>query len=427
MTFKKISISLLTLLLLIVAAWLAASIYVGRTTEKWVGSLVEQTTKQKKIRLVNVKHQQSLLTSQGQFEIRFNDIGTDLETGKQKFAVLVDYSISNLLLPASSMRFTWNMKPTGEYGVEVNRLFGSELAFNGKGQLGWGGRALTSLNMPELVMRDGQDRLQISPSAGHFSWAGQTIAFDWKTDKIAMMTEGRPLDVTGISAKGDVSNRSRGTGTFEFSVDKVSTKEGTAEGFSVQTAVLERGDRFDLSIQHKLASVSAAGQKIRDVVLDVALSGLDMTSIETLTTIANDSDDFQSLTADEQTRGKTALSKLIAQGFTFSLPKISAQVNAGSINGDLKIEFLKSAAQNSTTFSAADSIRAAGQLLAKGKVVDQAQKMMAVMMGLATDSKDGLKASFEFSGKTFKANGKNRDVSDQLSLIDGYINGLIAP
>jgi uncharacterized protein YdgA (DUF945 family) len=427
MSIKKIGITVVAVVLLATAAWLGASIYVGRTTEKWISTLVAQTTKQKKLRLVNLKHQQSLLHSQGQFEIRFNDLAADASTGKQMFSVIVDYKISNLLLPESSMRFNWSLKPSGEYGVEVNRLFGSELAMQGNGQLGYGGRALTSLKMPELVMRNAGDRLQISPSSGHFSWAGQALAFDWKTARISMLTDGLPLDIDGVSAKADFTNRNRGIGSFEFNIDKLSTKEGTAEGVVLQTSVAERQDRLELLVNHKITSLTAVGQKIRDIAIDLTLTGMDASSIDTLSAIASDSDDFENLTADEQSRSKAAIRKLLNQGFTIAFPKITAQVNTGSISGDAKLEFLKSDSSAVTEFSAAKSVRASGQLLAKGKAIDNAQKMMAIMMGLATDSKDGLKANFEFTGNTFKVNGKTRDVSSELSLVNGYINGLIAP
>ena len=325
------------------------------------------------------------------------------------------------------MRFNWSLKPSGEYGVEMNRLFGSELALQGNGQLGYGGRALTSLKMPELVMRNGADRLQISPSSGQFSWAGQAVAFDWKTARVTMLTDGLPLDIDGVSAKADFTNRNRGIGSFEFAIDKLSTKEGTAEGVGLQTTVAERQDLIDVQVNHKLASLTVAGQKIRDIAIDLTLNGLDVSSVDTLSAIAGDSDDFQNLTADEQSRSKSAIRKLLNQGFTIALPNISAQVNSGSISGDAKLEFLKSDNAAAIEFSAAKSVRASGQLLAKGKAVDNAQKMMALMMGLATDSKDGLKASFEFTGNAFKSNGKTRDVSNELSFVDGYINGLIAP
>jgi len=237
--------------------------------------------------------------------------------------------------------------------------------------------------------------------------------------------DGKPLDIEGMRAKGDFTNRSRGIGSFDFAIDKFSTKEGTAEGFALQTVVAERQERIDLQINHKLSAITAAGQKVRDVAVELTLTGLDVSSVDTLSAIASDSDDFQSLTADEQSRAKVAIRKLINQGFTIALPKITGQVNAGSITGDVKLEILKSDNLAATEFSTAKSVRASGQLLAKGKAVDNAQKMMALMMGLATDTKDGLKASFEFTGKTLKANGKTHDVSDQLSFVDDYINGLI--
>ncbi len=427
MSIKKIGISLVVAGTLAVGTWLGASIYVGRTTSKWVGTLVEQTAKQKTLRLVNLQHKQGLFSSEGQFEVRLNDLGADLSTGKQKLSVVVDYRISNLLLPESSMRFDWNMKPAGEYGTEFNRMFGSELHLQGHGKLAYGGRALSSLKLPELVMNNGNDRLKISPSTGQLSWLGNAFNYDWKTEQITVLTDGLPIDITGISASADIKNRNHGVGTMQFAIDKLSTRDGTAEGFVLQSTVSENADRLDIVLNHKLASLNVAGQKIKDLLIDLAITGLDISSVDALSAIANDSDDFQSLTADEQSRATIAARKLLNQGFTIALPKISAQVGAGSVNGDIKIEILKSDATEITRFSTAKSLRAAGQLAAKGKVVDNGQKMMALMLGLATDSKDGLKSSFSFSGNTLKANGKSHDVSDSLSVIDDYINGILYP
>jgi hypothetical protein len=219
----------------------------------------------------------------------------------------------------------------------------------------------------------------------------------------------------------------RGIGSVEFNIDKLSTKEGTAEGLGLQTSVAERQDRLEFQAHHKISSLTAVGQKISDIAIDLTITGLDATSIDTWSAIASDSDDFENLTADEQSRSKEAIRKLLNQGFTIALPKITAQVNTGSISGDAKLEFLKSESSGVTEFSAAKSLRASGQLLAKGKAIDNAQKMMAIMMGLATDSKDGLKANFEFTGNSFKVNGKTRDVRSELSLVNDYINSLIAP
>ena len=427
MSVKKVGISIAVAGTLVVGAWLGASIYVGRTTAKWVSTVVEQATKQKNMRLVNLQHHQGLFSSTGSFEIRINELGSDLATGKQKLSVLVDYRIANLLLPQSSMRFDWNMKPAGEYAAEFNRMFGSELTLQGQGKLAYGGRAVSSLKLPELVMRNGDDRLQISPSTGQMAWLGNAFSFDWKTDRISLRADGDPVDVTGVRASADITNRNRGIGSMQFAIDKFSTKTGTAEGFVLKSTIAQREDRIDITLNHTLASLDIAGQKIRDLLIDLVISDLDMGSIDALSAIGNDSDNFQSLTADEQSRAALAGRRLLNQGFTIALPKISAQVGAGSVKGDFKLAFLKSEDAATTRFSAAKSIQASGQLAATGKVIDSTQKMMAVMLGLVTDSKEGLKSNFTFSGNTLKANGKSHDVTDSLSVIDAYINGIIYP
>ena len=138
---KKILISLVVLVVIVVSGWLGASIYVGRSVATIVANLSAKAGQNAAIRMVQPEHKQGLLSSTGQFEIRFNDVAVDAKSGNQMFALQVNYSVENLLLPSSSMRFKWEVKPVGKSGTEFNRLFGSEIKLTGQGKLAYGGKA----------------------------------------------------------------------------------------------------------------------------------------------------------------------------------------------------------------------------------------------------------------------------------------------
>ncbi|HBI84547.1 YdgA family protein [Orrella sp. NBD-18] len=426
MKLKNFAISLGALIAIAVCVWLGSSIYIGRTTSQRIETLIsKQLNPNASIRIVDHKHEQSLFSSKGQFEIRFNDIPVDADTGKQFFAVAFNYQVNNLLLPESVMRFEWMAKPTGEAGKEIDRLFSKEINLNGKGKLGYGGKALSSLKMPELVMNQGSDKLLITPSNGHISWKEKSLNFDWKTDRISLVTDGYSYDVEGIQFMTDIQNRQRGLGMAEFSVNKASSKDFTFTGYKFKTLSTERGDRLDFTINQKLDSISAASEKISNVVMDFSMTDLDATSVEQLTDILDSaSDRIQSWTDDDKQRAKKALATMIGKGFKISIPKIYAEYGKGSIDGSVQLDVLKSDS-NQNAFDFSKSVRASGQILGNGKLLDQSQKAMVVMMGIAKDTKEGLKASFEFSGNKLVINGKSQDVTDSVSMLNETVNELL--
>ncbi len=427
MSIKKVSGSILGLAVVVVGVWLGGSVYLGRTVTAAFKTQLAKSPNQGAVRMVNLQHQQGLLSSNGSFELRFNDLGADASTGVQALALQVEYRMVNLLLPASSMRFEWKVKPIGPAVAEINRLFGSEIVLDGKGAVGYGGGLVSSLSMPELVMRQGQDLMQISPSSGHVSWGKPAFTLEWKTDRITVRGEGQALDVRGVTAAADINNINRGTGTMLFGIDKLSTSDSSAEGLSLATTMSERADRIDIQVVPKIKSYNVAGQKLRDLELELNIKDLDASSIETISTVAQDSDDFQNLTADEKNRTRSAVQSMLAKGFSVLIPRLSGQLGEGTFTGDMQVEVKKSDVVPPVKFSVASRVAASGQWQAKGKAIDNTQKRLAVMLGIATLTPDGLKASFEFADGKLKANGRSYDLSGSLEVIDAEVNAFLTP
>ena len=427
MNTKKLATIIVGLLLAAVCAWLGASIYLGRTATAAFKKVLAETPRQNALRFVNLQHQQGLLSSTGQVEIRFNDLGASPTTGTQLVALQLEYRMMNLLLPTSTMRFEWRLRPVGDAGVELNRLFGSELQLSGAGSIHYGGLARSSIAMPELVLREGKDKLQISPSSGSIAWDQSSLALAWNTARISIRGEGNAVDVQDLSFDAQLTNLRRGTGTMRLGINKYSTTYGVAQGLTVQASVTEEGDRAAILVVPTLASLDVAGHKLRNLGLELAVRGLDQASIDTLSAVAQDSGDFQNVTADERSRAAVAARKLLDRGFNITISKLAAEIGEGSLAGDMQLEVKKSDAQTPEPFSIAQRVSANGKLTSSGKVVDGLQRRLLVMLGLATESPDGLRAGFEFNAGNLKANGRDYDLTTALSLLDDQINARLTP
>ena len=87
----------------------------------------------------------------------------------------------------------------------------------------------------------------------------------------------------------------------------------------------------------------------------------------------------------------------------------------------------KPAGSAADKFSFAQSVKANGKLEAQGRIIDNTQKRLALLLGLATETREGLRASFQFANGSVRANGKSHDVRDNLAYFDELINAKLYP
>jgi uncharacterized protein YdgA (DUF945 family) len=416
---KKLFAAVGGLIVVLLAVWLGASVYVGRSTEKFVSTITERNKPGAALRIVNVKHEQSLLSAKGSFDLQFADVTADAKDGTALYTAQATYKVSNLLLPDSAMRFDWQVKPAGPRAQALKDFFGQEFDLHGHGKLAYGGAAQSSFNLPKLSVRQGRDSFDFSPLAGNIAWGAKTLAADFKLDRLTMRTAEYVLDVQGVNMQSEVSDRQKGIGSASLAVTKLSTKEFTAENFVLTSTTAEKDKRINLTVHPKVASLDVAGQKLRDVSLEFAVTGMNSASVEALSAVGHDTNDFRMLTADEQSRVKQALRALVSDGFSIGIPTLAAKTDAGTVQGALKLEVLPGKAAK---FSTVDSIRASGQIEANGRVLDNKQRSMAMLFGLVVPTKEGLRASFELAGGSIKANGKTFDIKANLDYFDELIN-----
>ncbi|MDO9025510.1 DUF945 family protein [Zwartia sp.] len=424
---KKITIAVVTVAMLVVATWLGASFYSARISGNYVTSLPEMYQQQDFIHIKTIEHQQSAFSSEGKFELRMPNVFAMSEEGQGALGFVVQYSISNLLLPKSAGRVTWQLIGDDAIDTRLTKLFGQGAAMHGHGIIQYDGKRRSSVELAELVLKDGDAFVQMTPVKGNLDWDNLALHLQLKTDRLNARAEGSALDWQGIALDVNLSDRMQGLGVYTMSADKGSSDGSSFEKMTLIKNVSLSNDRLNVSIAQTIKSYVFDQYRLNDIDQSFRLNNMDFQSVQTISSILRDAKDLRNMTLDERTKLTTAVRQLIDQGFSVALPKIAAKMDSGSIEGEAKVEILKSEGSVGRAFSTAQRVNATGQLQLKGRVLDPAQTTTAVLLGLAIPTPDGLKSAFDFSEGVIKINGRAFDIKEYLTYSDNVINSLLAP
>lgn len=424
---KKITIAVVTVAMLVVATWLGASFYSARISGNYVTSLPEMYQQQDFIHIKTIEHQQSAFSSEGKFELRMPNVFAMSEEGQGALGFVVQYSISNLLLPKSAGRVTWQLIGDDAIDTRLTKLFGQGAAMHGHGIIQYDGKRRSSVELAELVLKDGDAFVQMTPVKGNLDWDNLALHLQLKTDRLNARAEGSALDWQGIALDVNLSDRMQGLGVYTMSADKGSSDGSSFEKMTLIKNVSLSNDRLNVSIAQTIKSYVFDQYRLNDIDQSFRLNNMDFQSVQTISSILRDAKDLRNMTLDERTKLTTAVRQLIDQGFSVALPKIAAKMDSGSIEGEAKVEILKSEGSVGRAFSTAQRVNATGQLQLKGRVLDPAQTTTAVLLGLAIPTPDGLKSAFDFSEGVIKINGRAFDIKEYLTYSDDVINSLLAP
>ena len=425
MNVKKV-ISFIALLGVLMVVWLGASFYSAHTSGQYVTSLPELYKHNDAIHIKTIEHHQSAFSSSGKFEIRFPNVAPISNGVPTAIGLIIQYKISNLLMPDSAGRLEWKMTGVDSIDPMLKQLFGQGPTMHGKGQIGYGGQRHSSIELSELLFKDPQAALKLTPLTGTATWDNQTLQLKLHSDHLNARTESVITDWRGMNIDINLSNRNLGLGTYSFKINKGTSESSAFEGVKLTKTASLMNDRFNLAISQTMERYSYEKFKLSDVNQEFVIRGLDKDSVMTITTILRDAKDFNKMTGEEKVALSKSLRDLFNKGFSIGVPRVVANVEGGSLNGDLNIEVLKVDGTPSV-FSSSQRLRATGQVVLNGKgVLDKAQQTTALMLGLAVKTPEGLKTSFEFTNGILSVNGKTFNVKENLKFLDDIINIALA-
>ena len=418
---KKV-IGFIVLIGVLIAIWLGASFYSAHTSGKYVTSLPELYKQNNSIHIKTIEHHQSAFSSSGKFEIRFPNFAPISNGAPTVLGLIIQYKISNLLMPDSAGRLEWKMTGVDSIDPMLKQLFGQGPTMHGKGYIGYSGQRQSSIELSELLFKDPQTALKLTPLTGSASWDNQTLKLKLNSEHLNARTESVVTDWRGMSIDIRLSNRNLGLGTYSFEINKGNSGSSTFEGMKLSKTASLDNDRFSLSIAQTIKRFSFEKFKLSDVDQEFAIRGLDKDSVLAISTILRDAKDFNKMSREERVALAKSLRELFNKGFSIGQPRLVAKVEGGSLSGDLNIEVLKAEGAPSA-FSSSQRLRAAGQVTINGSgVLDKAQQTTALMLGLAVKTPEGLKTSFVFNNGSLSVNGKIFNVKDNLKFLDDVIN-----
>jgi uncharacterized protein YdgA (DUF945 family) len=418
---KKV-IGFIVLIGVLIAIWLGASFYSAHTSGKYVTSLPELYKQNNSIHIKTIEHHQSAFSSSGKFEIRFPNFAPISNGAPTVLGLIIQYKISNLLMPDSAGRLEWKMTGVDSIDPMLKQLFGQGPTMHGKGYIGYSGQRQSSIELSELLFKDPQTALKLTPLTGSASWDNQTLKLKLNSEHLNARTESVVTDWRGMSIDIRLSNRNLGLGTYSFEINKGNSGSSTFEGMKLSKTASLDNDRFSLSIAQTIKRFSYEKFKLSDVDQEFAIRGLDKDSVLAISTILRDAKDFNKMSREERVALAKSLRELFNKGFSIGQPRLVAKVEGGYLSGDLNIEVLKAEGAPSA-FSSSQRLRAAGQVTINGSgVLDKAQQTTALMLGLAVKTPEGLKTSFVFNNGSLSVNGKIFNVKDNLKFLDDVIN-----
>ena len=392
----------------LLVGWLGASMYVGHSVQDKLSALVQASSQSKTYRLSKLQHESGLFSSSGQVEITLIDGCDEKAKPSDQPSAQISYKLSNLIMPTSLLRGDWTLAPTDKAKPDFEKVFGGQPTLTGRGRVLLSGAFESDMNLPALNVVSSGETLTVSPSTGTIAVGKDTLDLDWKTTKITHRGSGSALEIEGFSVTSSLTSIKRGLGTLSLGMDKFGTSIASADGLRLSFKAVEGNGRYDMFITPSMKSLNAGGKQFSDLLLEMAVKGMDAQSIAFLIDLSDRSCNFRNLTLDESKQMQANLRQLLFKGMSAGIQKLTGKVDGGSLDGQLMVEFGET---KGSTFELEKILRSQGELKLTGSGVKPDDKKTLVSMGIAQEVPDGVRASFDYASGVLKVNGKVFDAT----------------
>jgi hypothetical protein len=205
-----------------------------------------------------------------------------------------------------------------------------------------------------------------------------------------------------------LTNFRQGLGSFVFSLNKLDTDIGGAEGIRVETQVIKVNERINIVVKDSIKKMHGSDKVFSDLVIEMAVNGLNGKSIEDLIALQAMSCNFSNLTFKEKNEMRASIRTLLFEGFEAGIQKISGSVDGARLDGKLMFALNKTKGEE---FKFENVLSSNGVISLSGKDIKPADKKTLLDFGFKAAPPDVLKADYNYSSNMLKVNGKPMDVS----------------
>ena len=389
-----------------VLLWFGVNVYAGKRAESWLQEFVATSDKSSSYRLSNLQHQRGLLSSQGYVDFALIDECGGVSSPGGMTARLT-YHLKHTVFPLALMNIEWSIESLGKQRETFEKLFGVQARLEGKGNVGLNGDVQSDLRLPEIKWSNNGVRVSVSPSVGSVMVGKDTLKLDWHTGKISTRGNASAVAIDDVRLAINLTSMSRGLGKVAFNIEKFGTPDFTANGMGLVTQVVEKAGRIDIDIIPEMKALEVGGKQFKNLVFDVGIHGLHGESADALFNLAQTSCNFQNLTQQDEDKLRANSRKLVFEGFSVGIGRVSGSVDGGDLDGKWLMALKKTSGEE---FSLMPVLMSQGELSLTGKDIKQIQKKTLVALGFAQEIPDGMRASYDFANGVLKLNGKVSNV-----------------
>lgn len=379
----------------------------------------------------NLEHQPQLLSSSGKFNLALFDACNDGSGEPGWLTAQVSYRPSHLPGLAALLRVEWSVAPTGDARIDLEKGFRGPARLEGKGRIRYSGALESDISLAAISVLDGGTVLNVCPSTGRIEIDEDTLNFDWNTARISYRGDGSATELDGLRVQLDLSSVRRGLGSFSTSMANFSNSLASAEGLQLAMQAIENGDKLDLRLSPAIRMLKAGDRQFDNLLLDMAVVGMDIKSVEFLINLAKRSCNFRNLTRQESQLMRDNLRRLLFRGLSAGIEKIGGRFNGAEMSGRLMVALNETSEK---TFALEKALKIDGELGIGGKHFNADDREILVAMGFVPQAQGGMKASLEYGTGIVRLNGKAFD-SDALfqllkstnEFINAFMNGSSLP
>jgi uncharacterized protein YdgA (DUF945 family) len=422
---KKILISAVVIALIGTAAWSGAGIYAGFQVEKALVAFIDQLPARSAMKVVDLKHNRGLMVSNGQFTVHYADPQAQGANRPDLVTAVINYEVDHHVSREHLAQFTWRLTPTDTFGERLKTLFATDFNVVGQGTVGWQGATQSDFAAPALRYQQGNDILALGPWQGDMFMHGPIFNWLITSPEVNIQSQDTFLNVKNMSFKVDLVDRLNGVGASVLTVDELSFPTTQVQGVTFKASNTLNQGYLDFEAEKQIKKVVFADQTVTDVDLTLTVKHLNQQSINELSNILNETGNFDDLTIEQQQSVQEATVRLIQDGFIVAMPKLQAQTERGTIDGNVVFN-LAANVVDPNVFDAGKQIKAEGTLNIARMIMPPEYEGLVQMLGLATRTEKGLQSKFSFLDGKLLVNGRNIDVNMQLTRMNQAMTDFLA-
>ncbi|MGB7298850.1 MAG: DUF945 family protein [Burkholderiaceae bacterium] len=334
-----------------------------------------------------------------------------------KIGGLIHFTMHHSPSPAGLSRFDAEIVADGWLGEMTKRVTFSDILLTVTGQAGFNQQWVSEFKTPKVSWDSDGLNLRIPVTTGTVMTAGHgAIRYNWEMARAAAASTDGNLVISGVSAHGSIQDSQLGTGSGQFSIASLKTKDVGAIGIEFAAETTEVAGKIDTVVTYKLEQLNASGRQFKDLALGFALRGLDVGNVRVIQQTLRDLNaDMQRISSDQALSLENAAASLLDKGLSIALTDARGKSDQGEFFGQLQLQLKPAPVQ--TPFL--NRIAASGNARVSQSLLPGPMGQVAMSTGYVSDNGGNYSTSLELANGQLSVNGNQVDaaITDQLALM----------